>query len=109
MEAVRYDGETLPCEELPSSGSKGLSQTTDALSQTVDTPSETTRTVRVAARIMAQRANENGPREAGRSSMLEDERSIESQSKTGVSTPSTLCSFGLVVVYCRWMRFSGKM
>ena len=32
-----------------------------------------------------------------------------SQSKTGVSTPSTLCSFGLVVVYCRWMRLSGKM
>ena len=31
------------------------------------------------------------------------------QSKTGVSTPSTLCSFGLVVVYCRWMRLSGKM
>ena len=23
------------------------------------------------------------------------------QSKTGVSTPSTLCSFGLVVVYCK--------
>lgn len=23
------------------------------------------------------------------------------QSKFGVSTPSTLCSFGLVVVYCR--------
>jgi hypothetical protein len=31
------------------------------------------------------------------------------QSNTGVSTPSTLCSFGLVVVYWRWMRLSGKM
>ena len=32
------------------------------------------------------------------------------QSKIGVSTPSTLCSFGLVVVYCRWiLPFSGKM
>jgi len=31
------------------------------------------------------------------------------QSNTGVSTPSTLCSFGLVVVYCRWIFFSGKM
>jgi len=30
------------------------------------------------------------------------------QSNTGVSTPSTLCSFGLVVVYCRWMRLSGN-
>ena len=28
---------------------------------------------------------------------------------TGVSTPSTLCSFGLVVVYCRWIFLSGKM
>ena len=31
------------------------------------------------------------------------------QSKTGVSTPSTLCSLGLVVVYCRNTFFSGKM
>ncbi len=31
------------------------------------------------------------------------------QSNTGESTPSTLCSFGLVVVYCRWTRLSGKM
>ena len=33
----------------------------------------------------------------------------DAQSNTGVSTPSTLCSFGLVVVYCRWIFFSGKM
>ena len=26
----------------------------------------------------------------------------------GVGTPSTLCSFGLVVVYCRYVFFSGK-
>ena len=31
------------------------------------------------------------------------------QSKTGDSTPSTLCSFGLVVVYCRWIFLSGKI
>ncbi len=31
-----------------------------------------------------------------------------SQSKTGDSTPSTLCSFGLVVVYCSSTRFSGN-
>ena len=31
------------------------------------------------------------------------------QSNTGVSTPSTLCSFGEVVVYCMWIFFSGKM
>ena len=30
------------------------------------------------------------------------------QSNTGDSTPSTLCSLGLVVVYCSRMRFSGK-
>ena len=29
-------------------------------------------------------------------------------SKVGVSTPSTLCSFGLVVVYCKKTFFSGK-
>ena len=33
---------------------------------------------------------------------------LADQSKTGVSTPSTLCSFGLVVVYCSSTRFSGK-
>ncbi len=31
------------------------------------------------------------------------------QSNTGDSTPSTLCSLGLVVVYCRWIFFSGKI
>ena len=30
------------------------------------------------------------------------------QSKTGDSTPSTLCSLVLVVVYCSWTRLSGK-
>ena len=35
------------------------------------------------------------------------ERSVY-QSKTGDSTPSTLCSFGLVVVYCSSTRFSGN-
>jgi hypothetical protein len=34
---------------------------------------------------------------------------VPDQSKTGDSTPSTLCSFGLVVVYCRNTFFSGKM
>ena len=31
------------------------------------------------------------------------------QSKTGVSTPRILCSFGDVVVYCMWIFLSGKM
>lgn len=31
------------------------------------------------------------------------------QSNTGDSTPSTLCSFGEVVVYCMWIFLSGKM
>ncbi len=34
---------------------------------------------------------------------------VSAQSKTGLSTPSTLCSLGLVVVYCRNTFFSGKM
>ena len=31
------------------------------------------------------------------------------QSKTGLSTPRILCSFGEVVVYCMWIFLSGKM
>lgn len=34
---------------------------------------------------------------------------VERQSKTGVSTPRTLCSLGDVVVYCMWIFFSGKI
>lgn len=51
------------------------------------------------------RPEQNSPHAAGCSGM---ERRRVVQSKTGVSTPSTLCSFGLVVVYCSRMRFSGK-
>ena len=50
-----------------------------------------------------------GPHKAGRSGPKRAEEGWRAQSKTGVSTPSTLCSLGLVVVYCSSTRFSGKM
>ena len=34
---------------------------------------------------------------------------LPDQSNTGDSTPSTLCSFGEVVVYCMWIFLSGKI
>ena len=35
--------------------------------------------------------------------------SLRVQSNTGLSTPSTLCSLGLVVVYCKNTFLSGEM
>ena len=77
----------FPARGLPQSGSKGLSQSNADHSR--PTPLAN-----------APRAAKHGARA--------DYRQQPRQSKTGVSTPSTLCSFGLVVVYCSWMRLSGK-
>ena len=64
-------------------------------------PAGTGRTHRPRGRLQT-----NGPRAAGRG-----KGAVRgAQSNTGVSTPNTLCSLGLVVVYWRWiLPLSGKM
>ena len=95
----------FPARGLPQSGSKGLSQSQPC--QTATPLANALFQARVDCRC--KKAKPSSGRALRASAGAQWVLTGSAQSNTGDSTPSTLCSLGLVVVYCRNTFLSGKM